>query len=674
VIFFIFCKVFFKYLENKMVRSFTSIIFSLVFVSVLHAQGLQQWKAIDTMLNTYSTALPNLSPIASADFSPLIMVLHRAGPSYFPSSGALVYNLSTDNGLSWARKLPPINSQIGYGARYPSLALKLDSGQAISTAKAFSSFIHADSFGEMTHGVALVSDVQNAVSNSMLFSPNVFAQTTVQTCWASDTGNNFFWVTQQQGTGDYLINRTSNLPTVESFNIINAVDIAGAIIPLQGQSHRGKLYFGFLAGKPGTGNPPMYFPAYVTSTDNGVSWSRINWVDFRQAVGLSRFDRLWDYKPSDGFVSYSADMVVGYNGLVHFAIGLQDTNMTVDQNRNAIVDLTQTGSYWSGYIASDNLRDISYSRLDGPAAGQMGYSVNIAASKFFGIYALTFVHPNKSNPQDSLCDIYFTSRIEGVNWHPPFNLTNTPGKNENNHHMSSRIYTAIPFYHHYADIIYNYPTGYDGHFPNGQGIDNQPSTIYFNQIDILIPLSPVEFTSFSAERVIDGVQLSWATASENNNNIFIVERNSGKGYTEIGSVKGAGNSTEMRNYSFTDKNTPNDLVYRIKQIDFDGDFVYSEEIAIANASADEFSLLQNFPNPFNPVTTISYRLTESGFVSLKIFDTHGELVQTLVSENKERGEYKVEFPKSGANLSSGVYYYELLSGGKRLINKMVLLK
>ncbi|MBK6682694.1 MAG: hypothetical protein IPG53_23250 [Ignavibacteriales bacterium] len=107
-------------------------------------------------------------------------------------------------------------------------------------------------------------------------------------------------------------------------------------------------------------------PAYVTSTDNGATWSPVNWVDFRQALGASRFDRLWDYKPNDQFLQLQGDMVVGFDGRVHFALGLQDTNMSVGQNRNAIVEILQTGSYWSAAMVAENLSDISWSKLDGP--------------------------------------------------------------------------------------------------------------------------------------------------------------------------------------------------------------------------------------------------------------------------------------------------------------------
>ena len=85
-----------------------------------------------------------------------------------------------------------------------------------------------------------------------------------------------------------------------------------------------------------------------------------------------------------------------------------------------------------------------------------------------------------------------------------------------------------------------------------------------------------------------------------------------------------------------------------------------------------YSLLQNFPNPFNPTTVISYQIPNDGFVSLKIYDLLGRNVKTLVSEFKSQGRYSVSFDAS--QLSSGVYFYQLKAGDYTSIKKMVLLK
>jgi len=86
----------------------------------------------------------------------------------------------------------------------------------------------------------------------------------------------------------------------------------------------------------------------------------------------------------------------------------------------------------------------------------------------------------------------------------------------------------------------------------------------------------------------------------------------------------------------------------------------------------EFKLSQNYPNPFNPSTKISFRLQNSGRVLLKVFNILGKAVSTLVDEYKEAGEYETEF--NAAGLSSGIYFYELTSGDRKMTRKMILSK
>jgi hypothetical protein len=85
-----------------------------------------------------------------------------------------------------------------------------------------------------------------------------------------------------------------------------------------------------------------------------------------------------------------------------------------------------------------------------------------------------------------------------------------------------------------------------------------------------------------------------------------------------------------------------------------------------------YSLSQNFPNPFNPVTRISYSIPKAGFVKIAVYDLLGREVETLVNEERQAGEFMMDF--NGETLSSGIYYYKMEAGEFTSIKKMVLIK
>ena len=185
---------------------------------------------------------------------------------------------------------------------------------------------------------------------------------------------------------------------------------------------------------------------------------------------------------------------------------------------------------------------------------------------------------------------------------------------------------------------------------------------------------PVEFTSFTANLFGNDVRLNWSTASEINNSGFMVERKTTESsWQSMGFISGKGNSTEINNYSFIDREvTPGKYNYRLKQIDYDGSFKFSNEISIEVLQVNTFSLLQNYPNPFNPSTIIKYRIPTDEFVTLKVYDVLGREVATLMNDKQGRGEYNVNF--NASKLSSGIYYYTITAGNYTETKKMMLLK
>ena len=184
---------------------------------------------------------------------------------------------------------------------------------------------------------------------------------------------------------------------------------------------------------------------------------------------------------------------------------------------------------------------------------------------------------------------------------------------------------------------------------------------------------PVELTSFAYNIINDKVQLIWSTATENNNAGFSIEKSyDQESYFNIGFLDGAGTTSESRNYTFVDNAAlTTNTFYRLKQIDLDGTFSYSNVLEVSSI-VDSWYLGQNYPNPFNPSTRISYSVKESGLVSLTVYNLLGELVSTLVNQNQEAGTYNVDFDAS--NLNSGVYLYKLEAGNQVQTKKMMLIK
>ncbi|HQI40797.1 MAG TPA: T9SS type A sorting domain-containing protein [Ignavibacteriaceae bacterium] len=184
---------------------------------------------------------------------------------------------------------------------------------------------------------------------------------------------------------------------------------------------------------------------------------------------------------------------------------------------------------------------------------------------------------------------------------------------------------------------------------------------------------PVELVSFNAAVEENTVYLNWITATETNNQGFEIQRSENFGNEElsewihseqewnvIGFVPGYGTTSESHEYSFVDNLTLNHnhtLYYRLKQIDYDGSYVYSDIIEVKLETPKQFSLEQNYPNPFNPITTINFNLAFDSKVSLKIFNVLGQEIAVLLNDQMNAGQHKISF--NASSLNSGVYFCRL---------------
>ncbi|GAB1350513.1 hypothetical protein MASR1M107_27280 [Ignavibacteriales bacterium] len=233
----------------------------------------------------------------------------------------------------------------------------------------------------------------------------------------------------------------------------------------------------------------------------------------------------------------------------------------------------------------------------------------------------------------------------------------------------------------------NPPTQNSLRTPRGASVDNTGKKLWVTdwannrvlRYDIS-SIVPVELSSFSASVTLNNVELNWTTATETNNFGFSIERRSEDSeFEEIGFVKGNGTSTLINSYSFIDLKPLSGVVYyRLKQIDIDGSINYSNEVLADNTGLIEgFRLLGNYPNPFNPSTTISFTLTEKENVRVLVRDILGcevvEIFNGIVSPGINRFQWNgTNF--MGQTVNSGVYFYTVEVNNKVYSGKMILNK
>lgn len=201
------------------------------------------------------------------------------------------------------------------------------------------------------------------------------------------------------------------------------------------------------------------------------------------------------------------------------------------------------------------------------------------------------------------------------------------------------------------------------------------SAITLNAIDPANAPLPVELTSFTASYKNSEVMLSWKTETEVNNYGFNLEKRIGeRDWDSIAFIEGHGNSNSPKEYNYSDKDLfagGSKFQYRLKQLDNDGTFEYSDVVEI-EVVPGQYELSQNYPNPFNPSTTIRFSLPQAAQIKINLYNMLGELVKTLADGMYETGFHKLVVDAS--NLPSGTYIYRLESSNFVQVKKMILIK
>ncbi len=208
----------------------------------------------------------------------------------------------------------------------------------------------------------------------------------------------------------------------------------------------------------------------------------------------------------------------------------------------------------------------------------------------------------------------------------------------------------------------------------GNTVNVKVGGVYVSTSWPVVPL-PVELVSFKAAATGRGVELAWKTATEVNNAGFEIQRSvAGAEWSKVGFVEGNGTTNAPKSYSFVDASAKGTVSYRLKQIDRDGQFEYSSVVnATVAMTAADYELSQNFPNPFNPNTNITFAMKTSENVNVTVYNSLGQAVATLFNDVANANQvYTLSF--DGKNLSSGTYFYALRSASRNEVRKMLLSK
>ncbi len=508
------------------------------------------------------------------------------------------------------------------------------------------------------------------------------AYASVYTFYASTDGGLTFSLKSSQSFSGYVGTYTGGRNSVQNmrtrpYPFITADQTNG--------TYRGRLYLIYASNDPpGSGNKPDIYCRY--STNQGTTWSnavKINddvnttahnqwhpsiWCDTQTGRLFTKWMDTRDTPTSDSayiYASYSDD------GGVTWAENQRMSNQKMKINCTTCGG-GGTPRYQGDYDAIISHNNQALAMWTDFRAGNFGSYVG-----YFPDFAMTLSNNSVIIPQNGGSESITVSvpAIKLYSSDAVFTATVSPTP------PSGSIDLSFPN----GNIINSFPDDKvlliqtSGNVTLGtytvtvQGTGPSGAPPVHRRTVILDVIVPVELTSFEAVSDKNDVLLTWNTATETNNQGFEIQRKTSDQYERIAFVEGKGTTTEVQNYLFRDKDLlSGSYTYRLKQMDYDGSFAYSDEVEIEIEQPSVFYLGQNYPNPFNPSTNIKYSIPADGNVTLKVYDILGNEVSTLVNEFQQAGTFDVTF--TGSNLASGVYYYQLTTGELTATKKLMLTK
>ena len=386
--------------------------------------------------------------------------------------------------------------------------------------------------------------------------------------------------------------------------------------------------------------PGTYYTArqkVYRSTDNGGSWTAIsanvNGTNAVREMCISQSDPAILFATSGSSVFKSTDSGLSWTNVTSGLPGRTITSVSVHPTNASIVMLTFSG-FGTNKVYKSTTGGSSWFSVSG----------NLPDSPVNDLLISTN-NPASSNTYFVATDIgIFLTENDGTNWFE----------------VSEGMPNTVVMHLDYSPVNQMLRAG-----THGRGV-------FESYVEFQIPVELVSFTSSQEDKK---VILNWRTATETNNSHFEVERKfKNNEWEKIAVVSGSGTITEYRDYYYEDDysslpyNGP--VLYRLKQVDYNGDYKYSEILNVeVEFTPTEISISQNYPNPFNPETTIKYWLNAEENVSIKIYNSLGQELETLVSSIQNAGTYSVKW--NAGSYASGIYFYlfEVRDQNENLVHK-----
>ncbi len=441
--------------------------------------------------------------------------------------------------------------------------------------------------------------------------------------WAAAFGGDGGEVTFNPFNQNYIIGetqnggltRTSNNGSSWNYNSMNGIDQNENVVWVAPIIHHPDV----------SGTYYVARQRVYRSTNNGASWTpvsgNINGSSAVSELAISKSNPLVMLAASGSKIFYSNDGGISW---INISAGLPNKTISSiyvhpDNENSFIVSFYGLGGskIYTTENTGTNWKSVGSNLPDTPVNDVLIYTEDSAHPKTY--FAATDIG-------------VFLTKDDGVSWVE----------------LADGIPNTLIMHLDYSPITHTLIAG-----THGRGV-------YEAYIDFYLP---VELAAFSASVSENNVELNWETSTETNNKGFEVERKlKNQDWTAIGYVNGNGTTSEKHSYRFNDdgmnENYEGRVLYRLKQIDFDGSFNYSNQVtADFNFVPSQVTLAQNYPNPFNPATTIKYSIPVEANVALSVFNSLGEKVSELVNSVQASGNYQVTW--NARDFASGVYFYTL---------------